>query len=267
MNIRFFSLLTAAGILLLTSCAKDDQENLDSAIASTDAVARTSDDAVEELVDELVFRSDSDEVVLPACVEVTDSGPGVYPRLVTLDFGAGCTDAAGRTRTGMMHVSISAPWTEVGSLREVTFEDFTVTRPMQEVAIGIAGSRLLERLDPGSDGESRWARNINTTLTHPDFTVDRTFSGIRRWVAGEGDPDADQIFGLTGSGSHARNGFERIRTILEEVLFDQTCGEPTAGVVLIDRPLLEDATLDYGDGSCDGVATLSAGGEELVIDL
>ena len=51
------------------------------------------------------------------------------------------------------------------------------------------------------------------------------------------------------------------------MLYDKTCGEPTAGVVLIDRPVLEDVTLDYGDGSCDGVATLSAGGEELVIDL
>lgn len=267
MNIRFFSLLTATGLLMLTSCTKDEQDTLDGGIASTDAVARTSDDAVEELADGLVFRSDSDEVVLPACVVVTDSGPGVYPRLITLDFGTGCTDAAGRTRTGVMHVSISAPWTEIGSMREITFEDFTVTRPNQDVAVGVEGSRVLERLEPGVDGESRWARNINTTLTHPDFTVERTFSGIRRWVAGEGDPDANQVFGLTGTASHSRNGFVRTRTILEEVLFDQGCGEPTVGVVLIDRPVLDDVTLDYGDGSCDGVATLSTGGEVFVIDL
>ena len=49
----------------------------------------------------------------------------------------------------MMHLSMSAPWTEVGSLREVTFEDFTVTRPFQTVAIGVEGVRQLERLEPG----------------------------------------------------------------------------------------------------------------------
>lgn len=236
-------------------------------MAQTDEVTRSADAGVETLADAIVFRSDSDEVFLPECVVITDSGPDVYPRYVTLDFGDGCTDAFGRTRTGLMHLSMSAPWTEVGSLREVSFEDFTVTRPFQTVAIGVDGVRQLERLEPGEAGESRWARTINTVLTHPEFTLAREFAGIRRWIEGEGNPDSDQVWGLTGSGSHTRNGLTRTRTVIEELILDRTCGETVSGVVEIERPVLQNGVMDFGEGACDGTATLTIGGETYTIDL
>ena len=191
MKTLLFSSLALTGVVFLASCSKERNDDGQTSLVQTDEVARSVDAGVETLADAIVFRSDSDEVALPECVVIADSGPDVYPRLVTLDFGEECTDALGRTRTGMMHLSMSAPWTEVSSLREVTFEDFTVTRPFQSVAIGVEGVRQLERLEPGVEGESRWARTINTVLTHPDFTLVRDFEGIRRWIAGEGDPEVD----------------------------------------------------------------------------
>lgn len=262
----FFS-LALMGLVLLASCSKERDEDGQGSIAQTDELSRSVDAGIETLADAIVFRSDSDEVSLPECVVITDSGADVYPRLVTLDFGEGCTDAWGRTRTGLMHLSISASWTEVGSLREVTFEDFTVTRPFQTVAIGVEGVRQLERLEPGEEGESRFARSINTVLTHPEFVVNREFAGVRRWIAGEGDPEADQMWGLTGSGSHTRNGLARSRTVIEELILDGTCGETVSGVVEIDRPVLEDGVMDFGDGACDGTATLTIGSEVYSIDL
>lgn len=261
---RFPIFLTA---LILASCNPDTDEGNEQSIGTTDVWLQTSDAGIEDLADEVTFRMDSDEVVLPTCVEVTDSGPGQFPRLITLDFGDGCTDAIGRTRTGIMHIALSAPWSEVGSTRSVTFENFTVTRPLMELAVGIEGIRELVRLEPGMEGEARWERTLNTTLTHPEFTVERTFSGVRRWIAGEGDPDGPQLFGLTGSGSHVRNGLTRSRTIIEEVVLNLSCGECVEGIVEIQRPIGEDALLDYGSGACDGTATLNVGGEVFEIDL
>lgn len=268
-NMKKFPLFSLAlmGLVLLASCAKERDDDSDASLVQTDEVTRMVDAGVETMADAIVFRSDSDGVSLPECVVITDSGSDEYPRFVSLDFGEGCTDAWGRTRTGLMHLSMSAPWTEVGSLREVTFEDFTVTRPFQTVAIGVEGVRQLERIEPGEEGESRWARTINTALTHPDFTVQREFEGVRRWIAGEGDPDADQVWGLTGMGSHTRNGLTRSRTVIEELILDRTCGEPVSGVVEVDRPILDNGVMDYGDGECDGTATLSVGGEVYTIDL
>ena len=262
----FFS-LSLMGLVLLASCSKERDDDAGATIAQTDEVTRSADAGVETIADAIVFRSDSDEVSMPECVVITDSGSDVYPRFVTLDFGEGCTDALGRTRTGLMHLSMSAPWTEVGSLREVTFEDFTVTRPFQTVAIGVEGVRQLERVEPGDEGESRWARTINTVLTHPEFALDREFSGIRRWIAGEGNPEADQVWGLTGTGSHTRNGMTRSRTVIEELILDCTCGEIVSGVVEIDRPVLENGVMDFGEGACDGTSTLTFGGEVYTIDL
>lgn len=262
----FFS-LALMGLVLLASCSKERDDDADATIAQTDEVTRSVDAGVETFADAIAFRSDSDEVALPECVVITDSGSDVYPRLVTLDFGEGCTDALGRTRTGLMHLSMSAPWTEVGSLREVTFEDFTVTRPFQTVAIGVDGVRQLECLEPGEEGESRWARTINTVLAHPDFTVQREFEGVRRWIAGEENPEADQVWGLTGTGSHTRDGMTRSRTVIEELILDRTCGEIVAGAVEINRPVLENGVMDFGEGACDGTATLTVGGEVYTIDL
>lgn len=267
MYFRFPFFPVIMGLFLLASCARDEDQVMDRTLVTSDEITRAADGGIEDMVDAVSFRLDSDEVSLPGCVVITDSGSEVYPRTITLDFGDGCTDPSGRTRTGMIHMSISAPWTEVGSIREVTFEDFTVTRPMQDVAIGVEGVRQLERLEPGEEGEARWARNLNTILTHPEFTVERQFSGIRRWISGEGDPEADQVFGLTGSGSLIRNGLERTRTIVSEVILDRTCGEPVAGVVEIQRPLMGTATLDFGEGECDGTAILTHNGEVFVIDL
>ena len=166
-----------------------------------------------------------------------------------------------------MHIAISAPWTEVGSEREVTFEDFTFTRPMQVVAVGIEGTRTLERLEPGDAGESRWSREVNTTLLLDGGDIEYIFSGIRRWISGEDDSDSEQIFGWTGAGSHIRNGMVRNRTIVEEVWVNRTCGEAVQGLVQVERPVLEDFTIDYGAGECDGIATITAAGESYTIDL
>lgn len=254
-------------LFFMASCTKEENDESIQAMMESETWVREMDQSTEDIADEWAFRSDSDEVDMPSCVEITDSGVDIYPRLISLDFGDGCTDNQGRTRTGIMHIAISAPWTEVGSVREVTFEDFTFTRPMQSVAVGIEGARTLERLEPGDAGESRWNREVNTTLLLDGGNIEHTFSGIRRWISGEGDTDAEQIFGWTGSGSHIRNGAERIRSILDEVWVNRTCGEAVQGLVQVERPMLDDFTIDYGTGECDGTATVASGGETFTIDL
>ena len=263
----FLPILGFSMLLFMASCSKEANDDSIQALMESETWSQAMDQSTEDLADAWVFRSDSDEVDLPSCVVITDSGADVYPRLISLDFGDGCTDNQGRTRTGIMHIAISAPWTEVGSEREVTFEDFTFTRPMQVVAVGIEGTRTLERLEPGDAGESRWSREVNTTLLLDGGDIAHTFSGIRRWISGENDSDSEQIFGRTGAGSHIRNGMVRNRTIVEEVWVNRTCGEAVQGLVQVERPVLEDFTIDYGAGECDGTATITTGGESYTIDL
>ncbi|MGB0511560.1 MAG: hypothetical protein ACPGGB_11620, partial [Flavobacteriales bacterium] len=86
-------------------------------------------------------------------------------------------------------------------------------------------------------------------------------------LAGMVDPEADQVWGLTGTGSHTRSGMTRSRTVIEELILDRTCGEVIAGVVEIERPVLENGVMDFGEGACDGSATLTIGGEVYTIDL
>jgi len=267
MKNSFLSILGFGLLILMASCSKEEDDDTIQGMMESESWVQEMDQSTEDIADEWVLRSDSDEVDMPNCVVITDSGADVYPRLISLDFGDGCTDSQGRTRTGIMHIAISAPWTEVGSVREVTFEDFTFTRPMQDLAVGIEGVRTLERLEPGDSGESRWSREVNTTLLLEGGDLEHAFSGIRRWISGENNPDADQIFGWTGFGSHTRNGGVRHRNILEEVWVNRTCGEAVQGLVEVERPVLDNFTIDYGAGECDGIGTISSGGASFIIDL
>ena len=54
---------------------------------------------------------------------------------------------------------------------------------------------------------------------------------------------------------------------MEELILDRSIGETVSGIVEIDRPVLEDGVMDFGDGACDGTATLSIGSEVYTIDL
>ena len=67
--------------------------------------------------------------------------------------------------------------------------------------------------------------------------------------------------------SHTKCNLTRTRTVIEELILDRTCGETVSGVVEVDRPVLEDGVLDFGNGECDGTATLTVGGEVYTINL
>ena len=269
MNINSNPLIWATSCvcaLALASCNKE-ADTMDTSIGESAARIDFVDQAVEDPVDAIVLRSDSTDDCLGPCVEITDSGAGVWPRTITLDFGEGCTDGMGRTRAGMLHIEISAPWEEIGSIRSTTFENFSVQGPNALEPTSVEGIRSLERLENGTEGEPRWARSVETTMTRSDWSVTHEFNGIRRWIQGWDDTELDPWMGLTGSGSWTRsNGMQKTRNILEELVRSGDCGEVISGVVEIAWPMNE-ALLDFGSGACDGEATITIDGVTETIQI
>lgn len=260
-----FLLTIVAGSFVLTSCNR--QENNTTAEAGEETITQYAEKSVDDVLDDYVLRSDSSDFA--DCAEITDSGADIYPRTILIDFGDGCTGPGGRTRTGIITVELSDAWDAIGSMRTVNFEGYTVSPVWSDLAIGLDGTRTSERLANNAEGQPEFTRTIDMTIARGQFTIEHDFSGVRTWISGYDNPQADEnIFGLTGSGTAVRNGeYTIIREILDTLIFDSSCDQVTQGVIAVTRPLTS-VTIDFGSGACDDEAVVTtANGNTFTIDL
>lgn len=190
-----------------------------------------------------------------------DNNDGTYPKTIVLDYGDGIELNNGRVISGIIQIVISAPRTESGATHTVTFDGFMVD------SIGIEGvsvtTFMLEEYQILIDRE--------LTFTLPDgTTIDVDAERTKTWVEGmdtllDGDDDVYEITGYSNCVDSDGNSFRKEITIpLEKT---GTCRYIVAGDVALSQNGVVFAVIDYGDGTCDNVATYTTdeGTEEFTI--
>ena len=186
---------------------------------------------------------------------------GGFPKVVTVDFGDGCENGKGMIRSGKMILTITGPRGEVGSQVIQTFENLYVN----DYLIEGTRTRTIE------------SETVRTTvleggkITTPEGEViSRTASRRFEMVAGYGTVDrSDDMFEITGSASGITPaGANYTKEITTPLVRSFGCPWITAGVI---ETTLDGASrsLDFGDGECDNVATLTTeeGTEEITMDF
>ncbi|MBL7942606.1 MAG: hypothetical protein JNM00_07560 [Flavobacteriales bacterium] len=199
---------------------------------------------------------------LPACVTVTESGVD-YPKTITLDFGDGCTDPLGITRSGQLIISLTGDMIDEGSVRTVTFNDYSIN------GHPISGSRVTTNTGTDGSGHPTFSRVVDVDIIRDGELFQRNMNETVTWLSGyDTEPCGDNIFGVTGSGVVIRpDGISVTRTIIEQLIMDGTCGYITQGVVEVERPI-GTATINFGDGTCDDIATVTKpNGDIITIEL
>ena len=255
-------LLTASA--LFSSCQKNADVSTTAAI--NEAISAFAEKAMVETVDRATLRSSSETCnpldQLPDCVEVTDSGEGVYPRTLVLDFGDGCEDEQGRVRSGQIHIEMSGAMLTNGSIRTVTMSDFQVGE------VSITGTRVTTSLGYTESGNPAFDRVVELDMVRNGNTMSREHATSVVWISGHETPECgDNVFEITGSGNCTRpNGAVVSRTILEALVLDHACGYIVQGVVVVDAPN-GPREIDFGDGTCDSLASMTVDGETIEIDL
>ena len=265
--------------MVFSSCDKEysplDQETINLA----------DDDAVSEAVFEDVFGSVDDATIAldeamkngdpksgtldiedecPA-VTVEHPGTGIWPKIITIDYGTGCTGFYGHTRSGKIVIEVTGPRRIEGSKRTVTFDDYYFN------GIRVEGIKVLENL--GLNANENFV--ISSVLTGgklilPDGkTIEREADHQREWVAGFLTLNRwDDECLVTGSAYGCNiDGVNYTRTIISALHWKRVCIFIVSGVVSIEREGSEPFELDYGDGECDNKAVVSRGGESKEIQL
>ena len=271
-------LIGAAAIaMFLYACSKEEEN-----IITSEDVALAQDevymDALYSEVDNLVEGSlstldlnnyqpgslKSTEDMVCAIVTVDPFDGITFPKVITIDYGEGCTVIFKNdtiTYKGQIIIALTDRYYVPGAQRIITFNDFYIN------GTKIEGTRTITNLGQNEDGHLEVQVTLaNGKITFEDGTwATRTSSILREWVRKE-DRLEDTLY-ITGS-SFGINvlGEEYVREITEPIMMVH-CYEynyrwvRVDGTITITNSVKGVTTIDFGDGSCESAIVLKKRGE------
>ncbi|MEO0470462.1 MAG: hypothetical protein AAF206_12630 [Bacteroidota bacterium] len=271
---RFFVVLLAFG---LVACQPDDivetvaQEEID--LAMEDATVTATYDDVEEYTFEAMEVADASleardmtayQYSIPACATVTHDSVN---KTITIDFGTGCTGPGGKTRSGQIVITYTQRLYIPGASLSTTLVNYVVD------GHAVEGTKTITNVSPNFQAPI----SLNVTLVDGQITfpngdvasrdADKTYTWMR---ANRPLNDEFHVDGNT-SGSN-RDGVTYTTDILSTLIFKRKCRRqgiriPVEGLKEIDKSNRPVVLLDFGDGSCDHLVTVTVNGNSTVIDV
>lgn len=196
-------------------------------------------------------------------VTVSPATVGVFPKTVTIDFGTACTGLDGKTRSGKIISVFTGHLAEPGNSVTTTFENYMVD------SFKVEGTHKIINTSTSN------SRSFNIVvsgakITKPNgkwFTWDSNKIVVQ--VEGNGTPrwPFDDVFEITGAKSGSNSaGITWSATVIEKLIRKGDCRWIVKGVVSLTRNT-NSAVLDYGNGTCDNKATITANGQTIEITL
>lgn len=278
MKTKIFLMMAAMAVLSFSSCKEDltlmDQTSIDLADddAVTDAVYEdvfnTADNAAI-IVDQMGKGDDAKSVmvVTDSCPAITVTRPttGIWPKIVTIDYGTGCTGFNDNTRSGKILIEVTGPRLTAGSKRTVTFVNYFFNK------IKVEGTKVLETKGYNTNKNLIILVKLSGgKLTLPDGkTIERTIDHQREWTAGLLTKNIwDDECLITGAATGKNiNGVVYKNTIVTALHWKRVCRFIVAGVIKIEKDGSQPVELNYGTGECDAKAIVTRGGESKEILL
>ncbi|WP_272150628.1 hypothetical protein [Tenacibaculum aiptasiae] len=269
---RKLSGLFIAGLLLFASCESNDGIDIEGDGVTTeeilnvvlaDDISTEIDEVIEDDGIESGFESKSATPPSnhPSCV-VRTSEETATGKIVTLDFGDGCEGKRGREFAGK--IIIEYVKTSNSFSKTVTFENFSVE------GNSVEGGKSIVKVKENSNGnpEATFTIDIKITL-ESGVEIIKKGTKIKEKIEGaDTDDRGDDVYSISGSWeSINKNGVVKTATITTNLRREWACKYIVSGVIELSRDGAT-ATLDFGDGSCDNLATLTdANGDTKEITL
>jgi hypothetical protein len=281
-NLISMMMLTAATISLsfMASCRKDDSTKITS---DTDDEATTYADRFQEaegvssdvdvMSDEAIetgsvsFRngSASQNNYLLSCATITNDSA---TQTTTIDFGTGCTGPHGHTRSGQIIIHHNGlNYFDVGYQRIVTFNNYYIDSKHVE------GTRTITNIGLNPAGHYNWTIVADSMrITKPNGNYHQWNSARNReMIAGDTvlfDP-AGIVYSITGSLSGVNsNGVTCTASITSALIKPGSCFfRIVSGIIVITPSNRPQLTIDYGNGNCDDIATVTRNGVSHIIHI
>jgi hypothetical protein len=194
---------------------------------------------------------------LPPCVIITVTGN--FPaKNIKIDFGTGCTSPNGVFRKGIINILLTDSLRKTGSVATVTFTNYYVNTFKKEGIIvwtntSVTGSGTRSWNRTVTDGKitaadgSYWLHTSNIDITQT--------SGVSTLL-----DITDDIFSISGTRTVTnQKGKTRTGTTQTPLQKKTNCANIDQGILKIQGPN-HYALIDFGDGACNNLATISIDG-------
>jgi hypothetical protein len=189
------------------------------------------------------------------CATVTITPTTGFPKNIVIDFGTGCT-YNGNTRSGKINITLSDSVRKAGSVAVMTFTNYIIN------GYKVEGTHTWTNTSV-APGRSWTHKTENGKVTEVSSGRYWTHYGLRTVVQtlGVATPTRiDDVFSITGTHTVTNSSnVSRDITVLEALIKRTDCGNISKGKLKVQGPN-HYATIDFGDGTCDNLATLSIDG-------
>jgi|TARA_R110000737_G_scaffold258784_1_gene267371 hypothetical protein len=252
-SIISLSFLTLLIVGISTSCKKKEvEEKDDSATQLADASAVNDENSFINEVWKSGSACNYDYTQLSgACVTVTETST-TFPKVITFDFGAGCTGPNGHTKKGKIIVDMSGPLTDIGATRSISFDEFYLND------YKITGTKDLTNEGLNSAGNLNVKVVGNISATGLKGTVNKTFTHNIEWIGHATCTITDDELKVSGSGILSGvNGGQLKYVSTSPVHVKYGCSYAVSGIIDFGPTAQQGAILDYGNGTCDEYATIT----------
>lgn len=274
-----FQILLVTGLLLLAfaSCRKDKEEDTDTTSSRDNAFAEATYQDVANITEEAAktgtlsnYRISGTEGLLSACATVThDSINNSNPDTITVDFGTvNCTGSDGRNRRGKIIISYSGRYRDSLTTINITFDNYFVNDNQ------VLGTKTIVNNGHNAAGHLVYTITVNgeIRLASNGGTITWTANKVREWTSGENTLVwADDIYSITGSATGTgASGNQFSANITSPLIRNMAVGcrrhfvKGTVELTPANKPM---RVIDYGNGTCDDVATVTINGNVYTVQL
>lgn len=188
---------------------------------------------------------------------------------ITIDFGDGCEGPYGKIRSGIIFITYTGKRFIPGSQWTVTFQDFYIDDRH------IEGTRSVENVSEVMDDYPKFHIMLTDgKVTWEDGTfATREVDRFRVWIRAS-NPMEDEKHILEGSIASGINkeGLSYSSSVLADLIYKKACrGTYSSRIPVqgIKEVVIGDEThlVNFGDGECDSIVTITANGETTEVDL
>lgn len=273
--------LSLAVFLILTACEDQqdhplqsgvDQEDIDN--VSYEEELQTTYDEIDLISVEASERLENDGSVggreqvdetdrLTRCATITHDKEAMT---ITIDFGDGCVGPDGKVRSGIIFITYTGRLFIPGSVWTVTFRGYSVNRKH------IEGTKTITNVSASIRDHVSFNKVLEGgKMTWPDGSfatreVNKTFTWIRA-----DNPLLDEVHVEGVASGMTRRGIAYKATIISTIVWKRACRLrgiciPVQGLKLLERRDHPDMLIDFGDGQCDALVTITKNGKSRVIE-
>ena len=247
--------------IIATSCKKNEKEDVQQS-AADNAFAEASFDDITNQVDQAYDQSTS-KSINATCAVITHTifTDTIFPDTLTVDFGTGCTDNHGVTRSGKIVSTITGLYRNSGTVITHILENF------YRNGNHITGIKTVTNNGLNNGGNIYFTISVqNASITTDNGTISWASDRTREWVEGSNTTWQtngflswlDDVYLITGtaSGTNA-HGKTFSATITSPLRIELSCRWIVSGSFEITPQGGDTRTVDYGDGTCDDKAVLT----------